>query len=302
MQYPWLESSKQNILSLLKQDRSLLIYGLQGIGKKYLALEAAKIKLCESNNACNKCQNCNLMNQNTHPDLILLEPSIDKKTISIDSIHEIIELVQQTSYMGKGKFVIIYCIEQLTIPASNALLKNLEEPNKNINFILISHNKEQIINTIKSRCLEIFIPSPSFEQGKNYIMLNNKNLPDSVVKILSHQPLISINYNLDFYYEIINMLLNVNRINNKVFPKNQQDLLQFIQVSSYWLYDLLSFVYTGRCYYFTQINQLPKIKFIEKIYACWNYIKEMLKNQNFSLNNKLLIHVFLAEYRLIFKD
>ena len=43
-------------------------------------------------------------------------------------------------------------IETLNINSINALLKILEEPNENINFILISNNKK-ILPTLTSRCI-----------------------------------------------------------------------------------------------------------------------------------------------------
>ena len=61
-------------------------------------------------------------------------------------------------------------IETLNINSINALLKILEEPNENINFILISNNKK-ILPTLKSRCINFKI-SISYNEStwnfKNY--------------------------------------------------------------------------------------------------------------------------------------
>jgi DNA polymerase III delta prime subunit len=46
---------------------------------------------------------------------------------------------------------IIYSIDDLSIEASNSLLKLIEEPNKNSHFIIINHNKAKVLQTIKSR-------------------------------------------------------------------------------------------------------------------------------------------------------
>ena len=43
----------------------------------------------------------------------------------------------------------------MNINSTNALLKILEEPPQNSLFFIISHNKDSIIPTIKSRCLNL---------------------------------------------------------------------------------------------------------------------------------------------------
>jgi len=53
--------------------------------------------------------------------------------------------------------VIVKNIEKSSLPALNALLKNLEEPPQNIIFVLTTKNLSRIIPTIVSRCQVIKI-------------------------------------------------------------------------------------------------------------------------------------------------
>ena len=53
--------------------------------------------------------------------------------------------------MKSKRVCIIKTIDELSIEASNSLLKLIEEPNKNSHFIIINHNKAKVLQTIKSR-------------------------------------------------------------------------------------------------------------------------------------------------------
>jgi len=56
-----------------------------------------------------------------------------------------LEINQKTAILIKG-------IDQATVPALNAFLKNLEEPQKNLVYILTATSKHALLPTIVSRC------------------------------------------------------------------------------------------------------------------------------------------------------
>ena len=55
---------------------------------------------------------------------------------------------KKKSYQGGYKIFIIWLAERLNKEASNKLLKNLEEPPEKTVFILISNEKEKLLDTI----------------------------------------------------------------------------------------------------------------------------------------------------------
>ena len=69
--------------------------------------------------------------------------TLKKKNIDIDQIRELIINLNKSSFNNKKRFVLIDNIELLNLNSVNALLKVLEEPNENINFILINNNKKE---------------------------------------------------------------------------------------------------------------------------------------------------------------
>ena len=62
----------------------------------------------------------------------------------------------------------------------NALLKVLEEPNENINFILINNNK-RVLPTLKSRCLNFKI----FLTNDQSIEIVNQLINDDVYNLIN---------------------------------------------------------------------------------------------------------------------
>ena len=67
----------------------------------------------------------------------------------------------------------------LNINSINALLKILEEPNKNINFILI-HNNKKILSTLLSRCINFKINL----SNKDYIKISNQLLDNNLNNLI----------------------------------------------------------------------------------------------------------------------
>jgi DNA polymerase-3 subunit delta' len=72
--------------------------------------------------------------------------------IRVEDAQEILKSLALKSFEGGYKIMIVWMADKLNIPASNKLLKLLEEPSEKTVFILISENEEDIIQTIRSRC------------------------------------------------------------------------------------------------------------------------------------------------------
>ena len=107
----------------------------------------------------------------SNPNLLLVDTLTEKKNIDINQIRELIKNLNKSSFNNKEKFIIIDNIEALNISSINALLKILEEPPSNCLFLIISHNIGMILDTIKSRCLEL-----RFKNLSNEIMIDRIKL------------------------------------------------------------------------------------------------------------------------------
>ncbi|MDP1629428.1 MAG: DNA polymerase III subunit delta', partial [bacterium] len=71
----------QNQVKNDKTHHAYLFWGLEGIGKKLVALEFAKMLLCPAGrdgNFCGCCDSCRLVAAGTHPDFQFIEPEIEE--------------------------------------------------------------------------------------------------------------------------------------------------------------------------------------------------------------------------------
>jgi DNA polymerase-3 subunit delta' len=81
--------------------------------------------------------------------------------INAEDCNEIITSLSYKSYESEYKVMIIWMVEKLFHSAAPKILKILEEPPEKTLFLLISEDPDQIIGTIKSRCLMVRIPPDS---------------------------------------------------------------------------------------------------------------------------------------------
>ena len=84
----------------------------------------------------------------------ILEPTT-KTVISIDDVKELI--ARLNIHQTKDQFVIIRPADLLGLDAANALLKNLEEPQDKVHFVLVTSQASKIIPTILSRSAVYFL-------------------------------------------------------------------------------------------------------------------------------------------------
>ena len=114
-------------------------------------------------------------------DTFHLKPLPEKQTISIDQIRELISMLR--TYAINRRVIIIDEADLMTEPSQNALLKALEEPNKNTNFILVAKNPKLMLDTVKSRCQTLMLHKTTSAQDKK--LLEKYNLdPASSQQIL----------------------------------------------------------------------------------------------------------------------
>jgi DNA polymerase-3 subunit delta' len=140
---------------------ALLLEGPRGVGKRTVATELARAANCPQvtpgDEPCGACPTCRQIAAGTHPDVIAVEPDLERaaRTIPIESIREVIRQAQYHRYSARKRFVIVDPAEAMQEPAQNALLKTLEEPPQGTHFVVISHNARALLPTIVSRCQRV---------------------------------------------------------------------------------------------------------------------------------------------------
>jgi hypothetical protein len=192
-----------------KLHHAYLFTGPAGVGKEAAAFELIKIINCLNGKGtsgyCGECRSCRELSNFNSDDLLYLFPTIAKaadsdkiikdksdqtntelrekmrlkgyykfsfktgRFITLAQIEEIKQFARYNSINRSKKFVIITPCELMNKEAQNSLLKILEEPPSDLFFILISENPSFVLDTIRSRCLNITFPPLTEEDIKSFI-------------------------------------------------------------------------------------------------------------------------------------
>ena len=149
------EHIKKALANAIEMDRithAYLFTGPRGTGKTSTARIFAKSLNCEKGptiSPCNECENCKNITNSIPIDVIEIDAASNR---SVNDADEIIQKVALAPVNSRYKIYIIDEVHMLTNQAFNALLKTLEEPPKNVIFILATTEVHKVLDTIKSRC------------------------------------------------------------------------------------------------------------------------------------------------------
>ena len=134
---------------------AFIFSGPEGIGKRMVAKLIAGQLNCagQTDRPCGNCSGCLKIQKETHPDLHLIQNGLSQ--IKMEDIAGILRQAHLRPYEGLAKVFIIDQAHKLNSEAANSLLKVLEEPPKDVLIILITHQPQNIIKTVLSRCQQI---------------------------------------------------------------------------------------------------------------------------------------------------
>lgn len=217
------EKAEQILLDAWKNNslhNSWLISGIEGIGKATLAYRFAKFLLAAApekkdqytsleiseNNPVFK-----LVVNNAHPDLKIIErdyTDTDRRKIikaikdgeqlsdeemkglkksafiRVDDVRTINEFLTKRSADNNWRIVIIDSIDDMNPASANAVLKVLEEPPYKTIIILISHNPNKLLPTIKSRCAKLQLPPLPDNQVASLLRRYRPSLSEKAIQNL----------------------------------------------------------------------------------------------------------------------
>ena len=176
----------KNEIKTGKVSASYLFYGDKRVDLLHYALVFSKMVMTQDiKNEDIKTQIEKQIDNLAHPDVEIVNKN--NQNIKIDEIREIIYETIESSFNSPKKIFIICGVENLRKESANALLKTIEEPPKNVYFILLSRTLN-IIPTIKSRAIKFHLESSTslelgvdkktydfFDGNENDIKLFKKN-------------------------------------------------------------------------------------------------------------------------------
>ena len=161
------------ILGSKDMPQSWLFAGPKGSGKTSAARILAKSINCldpDGVEPCDKCKNCKEIMRGNSLDIIEIDGASNR---GVDDIRNLKDSAYLSPINLKKKVVIIDEVHMLTREAFNALLKVLEEPPKNLIFVLCTTDDNKIPETVLSRLCQI-----------RFIKGNRESLKKSLNKII----------------------------------------------------------------------------------------------------------------------
>lgn len=227
-----------------------LLCGTRGTGKTSTAKILSKAVNCLNpvgGEPCNKCEMCNKINSGLAIDVVELDAASHN---GVEDIRNIIDDVQYPPHESRFKVFIIDEVHMLSMGAVNAFLKTLEEPPKNVIFILATTDPQRLPITILSRC-----------QRFDFKRIKKKDMSELLRKIVTKQGVvaddksinliarmsdgamrdaisildqaISIGSGVVQYEDVVNMLGLVTneyliRVTNALIDKNVEDAMKIV--------------------------------------------------------------------------
>ena len=152
----------KKMISSDKFPKTLMLTGNRGVGKSTMISHLMHYyfdKKTYNENENTFASESFFLNQfieNLFPNILYLNGS-DYRNVRIDDIRKIINDLNKSPIKKDKRFIILDDIDSFNINSLNALLKIIEDPGKNNFFILINNKSNKLLNTIKSRSIEIKI-------------------------------------------------------------------------------------------------------------------------------------------------
>lgn len=136
--------------SALRQGTQTHFYLIRGKGR--LAELIDQIFCEDSFRACGVCRGCRLRRSGNLPDLRWIE---GEESIKDEEIEELRAFIIRKPSVSRFKVIAISQAHRLTVRAQNRLLKTLEEPPKDLIFLMETDQPERLLETVLSRAIRL---------------------------------------------------------------------------------------------------------------------------------------------------
>lgn len=184
------------ILNMLREHivqgrvrHAYLFTGPPGLGRRTLALHFAQAVNCTQPPApgepCGICSSCLRFAQMKHPDLSTVQAEEEGGTLKVDQIRELQHSLALAPYEARYRIALLLRFEEANQNAQNALLKTLEEPNRQVLLLLTANSPEDLLPTIVSRCEVVRMSAIPLEDLKTGLQ-NFYEIPAEEAALLAH--------------------------------------------------------------------------------------------------------------------
>ena len=287
--YPWQRARWDQLNAMrARLPHAILFHGPQGIGKSGFIEAFAQSLLCETvrpdGQACGQCASCGWFVQGSHPDYRRVRPEAledepdgeegaeetkksakaakaPSKEIKIEQIRALADFMNISTHRRGLRVVVLYPAEALNTPASNALLKTLEEPPPGTVFLLASHGLDRLLPTILSRCRKFALPLPAHAEALSWLEAQGLADADGWLREQGGAPLAALEASSSGSREEMDMLLqllanpSVEGAIRTAEKLSKTPLPALVSWQQRWLYDAFSVKMSGKVRYYPRYGK-----------------------------------------------
>lgn len=283
--YPWQQGAWSQLQHMrARLPHALLFVGAQGTGKAGFVEAFAKSLLCEAvrpdGHACGSCASCTWFDQGSHPDYRRVRPEAleeegegeegedgkkakakPSREIKIEQVRALADFMNISTHRRGLRVVVLYPAEALNVPASNALLKTLEEPPPGTVFLLASNSQDRLLPTILSRCRKFALPMPDHAAALAWLAEQGLADPDSWLREQGGAPLAALEASATGSRDDLEILLqalarpSVEAALKAAEKLSKASVPALVGWQQRWLYDLFAFKLAGQVRYFARYQK-----------------------------------------------
>ena len=216
----FIKKTLSNAITYNKIVHAYLFCGPRGTGKTSCARILAKSLNCEKGmtiSPCGECTSCSAIQNSNSLDVIEIDAASHRK---VEDAEDLITRVNLGTYGSRYKIYIVDEVHMLTDHAFNALLKTIEEPPKNVIFILATTEDHKVIPTVISRCQRFDFKPVSFSLIEKRILelakKENISIDESIAKFISKRSLGCLRDAVS----LLDQISVLQEDNKKIDPKN----------------------------------------------------------------------------------
>ena len=141
-------------------SHAYLFHGPSGTGKRTIARAFAAALLADG--ARDPDAVAERIARGSHPDLTWVTPSGAAEMLVSDIEEPVVAAATRTPFESSRRVFVIEAVDTMNDQAANRMLKTLEEPPAFVHLLLLTDRREDVLETIASRCQPVrFDPLPS---------------------------------------------------------------------------------------------------------------------------------------------
>jgi DNA polymerase III subunit delta' len=133
-----------------RPSHAYLFHGPAGVGKRTIARGFAAALLADG--AHDPGATAERIARDAHPDLTWVTPSGASEMLVSDIEEPVVAAAARTPFESARRVFVIEAVETMNDQAANRMLKTLEEPPSFVHLLLLSDRRQDVLETIASRC------------------------------------------------------------------------------------------------------------------------------------------------------